>query len=76
MSGIPAVDPIPLPAPVWLFKALHLLTLALHFIAVEMLLGALLIAVVLNLLASLQERARSRADGVLPPTRWPGACPC
>jgi hypothetical protein len=57
MSGIPAVDPIPLPAPVWLFKALHLLTLALHFIAVEMLLGALLIAVVLNLLASLQRES-------------------
>lgn len=46
----PALDPIPLPAPVWLFKALHILTLSLHFIAVEMLLGGLLLAVVLNLL--------------------------
>jgi hypothetical protein len=53
MSGIPAVDPIPLPAPVWLFKALHVLTLSLHFIAVEMLLGGLLVATALNLLASL-----------------------
>jgi hypothetical protein len=52
MTGYPAVDPIPLPAPVWLFKALHLLTLALHFIAVEMLLGGLLIATVLAFLAS------------------------
>ncbi|MGD0536729.1 MAG: hypothetical protein ABSC03_03680 [Verrucomicrobiota bacterium] len=46
----PALDPIPLPAPVWLFKGLHILTLSLHFIAVEMLLGGLLLAVVLNLL--------------------------
>jgi hypothetical protein len=48
----PAVDPIPLPAPVWLFKALHVLTLALHFITVEMLLGGLLMATLLNLLGS------------------------
>jgi hypothetical protein len=52
MGSIPAVDPIPLPAPVWLFKALHLLTLSLHFIAVETLVGGLLIATVLSFLAS------------------------
>jgi hypothetical protein len=44
MNAFPAVDPIPLPAPVWLFKALHILTLALHFYAVEMLLGGLMVA--------------------------------
>lgn len=44
----PAVDPIPLPAPVWLFKLLHIVTLALHFVAVQMLLGGLLVAVVLS----------------------------
>ena len=27
MGGYPTVDPIPLPAPVWLFKGLHDLTL-------------------------------------------------
>jgi len=48
----PAVDPIPLPAPVWLFKVLHVLTLALHFITVEMLLGGLLVASLLNLFGS------------------------
>lgn len=48
MTPFPAVDPIPLPAPVWLFKVLHILTLALHFVCVEMLLGGLLIALVLN----------------------------
>ncbi|MDR3739924.1 MAG: hypothetical protein P4L40_13000 [Terracidiphilus sp.] len=45
MYPYPAVDPIPLPAPIWLFKLLHIVTLSLHFVAVEMLLGGLLIAV-------------------------------
>jgi hypothetical protein len=49
MQSFPAVDPIPLPAPIWLIKLLHIVTLALHFVAVEMLLGGLLIAVVLSL---------------------------
>lgn len=48
MMLFPAIDPIPLPAPVWLFKALHLVTLSLHFGALEMLLGGLLIATWLN----------------------------
>jgi hypothetical protein len=49
MPFYPAVDPIPLPAPVWLFKLLHIVTLALHFVAVELLLGGLLVAIVLSL---------------------------
>ncbi len=32
MGAFPAVDPIPLPAPVWLFVGLHSLTLVLHFL--------------------------------------------
>jgi hypothetical protein len=48
MNMFPAVDPIPLPAPVWMFKALHIGTLALHFVAVEVLLGSLLVAVWLS----------------------------
>jgi hypothetical protein len=47
--SFPAVDPIPLPAPIWLLKLLHIVTLALHFVAVEMLLGGLLLAVILSL---------------------------
>ncbi len=50
MNPYPAVDPIPLPAPVWLLKLLHIVTLSLHFVAVEMLLGGLLLAVLLSLL--------------------------
>ena len=49
MPSFPAVDPIPLPAPIWLLKLLHIVTLALHFVAVEMLLGGLLLAVVFSL---------------------------
>jgi hypothetical protein len=45
MFPYPAVDPIPLPAPIWLFKLLHIVTLSLHFVAVEMMLGGLLLAV-------------------------------
>ncbi len=36
---IPTFDPIPLPAPVWLLKGLLLLTLLLHLIAMNLLLG-------------------------------------
>jgi hypothetical protein len=52
MSPYPAVDPIPLPAPVWLMKLLHVVTLSLHFVAVEMLLGGLLLAILLSLFRS------------------------
>src|ERR1039458_5546328 len=52
MQLFPAVDPIPLPAPIWLFKLLHIVTLALHFVAVEMLLGGLLLAVAFSLFRS------------------------
>jgi len=65
MPVYPAVDPIPLPAPVWLLKLLHIVTLALHFVAVEVLLGGLLVAVVLSCfstspLASVTARALAR----------------
>src|SRR5580700_7009937 len=60
MNGFPNVDPIPLPAPIWLFKLLHIVTLALHFVAMQMLVGGLLIAVLLNLLGS-SEPAKTAA---------------
>jgi hypothetical protein len=44
MEIMPALDPIPLPAPVWLFKLLHVVTLALHFGAVHLLVGGLFFA--------------------------------
>lgn len=45
-SLFPALDPIPLPAPVWLFVSLHTLTLGLHFVAVHFLVGGLALATV------------------------------
>lgn len=50
MIGFPRVDPIPLPAPVWLLKLLDVVTLSLHFIAMQVLVGGLIIAVLLNML--------------------------
>lgn len=44
----PAVDPIPIPAPIWLMKFLSLVTLALHFSAVMILVGCLLLVIWLN----------------------------
>ena len=62
MSEIfPALDPIPLPAPVWLLKSLHLLLLSLHFVAVHLLLGGLAVAFVWNLLGHLRRDENCRA---------------
>jgi hypothetical protein len=62
MNLYPAVDPIPLPAPVWLMKLLHVVTLSLHFVAIEMLLGGLLVAVALSLFpGSANARVAARA---------------
>jgi hypothetical protein len=44
----PHADPIPIPAPVWLMKALSLLTLSLHFFAVQILIGSLVAAIVFS----------------------------
>jgi hypothetical protein len=46
----PELDPIPLPAPVWFFKTLHIATLSLHFVAVHLLVGGLILATVWNFL--------------------------
>ncbi len=69
MNIFPLTDPIPLPAPVWIFKILHILTLALHFIAVKILLGSLLVATVLSFLGknnSLQKSAAAALARRLP----------
>lgn len=45
----PNPDPIPLPAPVWLMKLLSLVTLGLHFSAVMILVGSLILVLWLNI---------------------------
>jgi hypothetical protein len=57
----PALDPIPLPAPVWLLKSLHLLLLSLHFVAVQLLLGGLVVVFVWSLLGHLRRDENCRA---------------
>lgn len=54
----PMADPIPLPAPVWLFKLLHIVTLSLHFVMVMVMAGSLIVATIWNFLG------RRRADSV------------
>lgn len=46
---LPALDPLPIPAPVALFKFLHHLTLGLHFGALQLLLGGLVLATIWNI---------------------------
>jgi hypothetical protein len=54
MTQFPNVDPIPLPAPIWLFKVLHNLTLALHLASVDLLLGGLVLALAFALMGQKQ----------------------
>ncbi len=64
MEAFPAVDPIPLPAPVWFFKSLHLTVLSLHFVAVHLVLGGLLIGLLWNLAGRWRrERTLEQASG-------------
>jgi hypothetical protein len=57
MNNFPAVDQIPLPAPVWLLKALHDLTFTLHLASVGLLLGGLTLALAFALLGLLRGSA-------------------
>ncbi len=50
MNNFPAVDQIPLPAPVWLLKALHDLTFTLHLASVGLLVGGLVLGLAFALI--------------------------
>lgn len=64
MESFPAIDPIPLPAPVWFFKTLLLAFLSLHFVAVHLVLGGLLIGLLWNLAGRLgKDESLVRASG-------------
>ena len=66
MPQFPNVDPIPLPAPIWLFKVLHNLTFALHLASVELLLGGLLMALLFVLAGrALRREAPLQSAGVI-----------
>jgi hypothetical protein len=59
MTQFPVVDPIPLPAPVWLFKILHNLTFILHLSSVDLLVGGLVLAIAFSL------SGRAQAAGLI-----------
>ncbi|HVE58441.1 MAG TPA: hypothetical protein VNB22_16530 [Pyrinomonadaceae bacterium] len=65
MFQFPNVDPIPLPAPVWLFKLLHIVTLMLHFTAVQLLLGAMILAIVWNIFGKKDSAAREASNSII-----------
>jgi hypothetical protein len=56
-SPIPALDPIPLPAPYWVFKLLLIVTFTLHIVAMNFMLGGIVLA-----LASRWSGSRERAN--------------
>jgi hypothetical protein len=69
--NFPGLDPIPLPAPVFFFKSLHGLMLTLHFTAVHLMLGGLLVATFWNRLGhrrgeGVPVRASAEVASVLP----------
>ena len=66
MPQFPAVDPIPLPAPIWLFKVLHNLTFALHLASVEILLGGLLLGLAFAVVGRIRHSPDfQQASGIL-----------
>lgn len=62
---LPNVDPIPLPAPVWLFKLLHIVTLLLHFVAVQMILGGLTIATLWNFFGKSDSTMKDASNSII-----------
>ena len=66
MNNFPAVDQIPLPAPVWLLKALHDLTFSLHLASVGLLVGGLILALVFGVIGRMrQSSAMTQTAGML-----------
>ncbi|HWR14213.1 MAG TPA: hypothetical protein VN577_05265 [Terriglobales bacterium] len=66
---IPTADPMPLPAPVWLLKSLLLLTFFLHLLAMNMVVGGGLIALISRIRGRSNELAHilgTRLAAVLP----------
>lgn len=65
MLQFPSVDPIPLPAPVWLFKLLHIVTLVLHFAAVQLMLGSLTLATIWNFFGKSDSAKRAASNSII-----------
>ncbi|MFA0783785.1 hypothetical protein [Fervidibacter sacchari] len=67
-SILPAPEPIPLPAPVWLLQALLFITFVLHIIPMNMTLGGLVILAHGEMSGRMSEPLRRWITGYLPVT--------
>jgi len=65
LNVFPGADPIPLPAPVWLFKLLSVVTLALHFVAMQFAIGGLTLATIWNALGKPGSDKRRASDSII-----------
>lgn len=68
----PAIDPIPIPAPIWLMKLLSLVTMALHFSAVMILVGSLVLVTYYNLRGMLKKDNSMLSASFVLARRMPG----
>lgn len=59
---MPAVDPLPLPAPYWIFKILLVLTFILHIVVMNLMFGGAMIALVARFRSAGENYARLAAD--------------
>lgn len=64
MTPLPALDPLPLPAPVWLLSALLALTFFLHVVPMNLLLGGAIIGGVARIRGRKNERSAALARDI------------
>jgi hypothetical protein len=61
MTPLPSLDPLPLPAPVWLLSSLLVLTFTLHVVPMNLLLGGSIIGLVARIRGRRDERSAALA---------------
>ena len=78
---IPALDPIPLPAPYWVFKLLSVVTFTLHILAMNFMLGGIILALASRWVGGREQANRLFSDiatklpSLLPATVTLGVAP-
>ena len=61
IPSIPPLDPMPVPAPIWLLKALLWLTFSIHLVFMNLTLGGALLAAVYAFRGRERDRSVSRS---------------
>lgn len=67
----PNADPIPIPAPIWLMKVLGNLTLVLHFVAVQMIIGSLFLMIYFNAKGRAKQNSEELSTSFIVARRMP-----